>query len=231
MRATRVMRAMRVALGVVGVLAGLYGLWLARDVLAAQVRGRRPRRQPLSDTGVRREAVATPQPPPVADLVPQAVPHAQPPQPVAATAPGMRTVRVALGAVGVLAGLYGLWLVRDFDLTQLRSAVVWLVGGAVIHDGLLAPATVGLGLLATRWLPVAARRPAVVGFVLWGTLTVAAASVLSGMNDTPDNETLVDRSYWLSWSIGTVLVLAAVVAATLVARRRGVSRASNTRSD
>ncbi|MGI8535373.1 MAG: hypothetical protein ACR2K2_02560 [Mycobacteriales bacterium] len=143
----------------------------------------------------------------------------------------MRTARVGLGVVGAAALAYGLWSMRGFDLSQLRSTVTWLVVGVVVHDAVLAPVSVALGLVAVRWLPAAARRSVAVGFVVWGTLTVLAFVVLTGITDTPDNASLLDRPYRLSWVVATVVLAAAVGVAAVVAQRRGVSHASNRRSD
>lgn len=131
----------------------------------------------------------------------------------------MIRLRVLLGTVGVAVALYGLWSMREFDFDQLRSLGLWLAGGVVLHDGILAPLTVLLGLVASRVLPERSRKAVVVGFVLWGTLTVVAFAVLSGMGGKPDNATLLDRDYRLSWLIGTV-ALAVVVAAVSVLRAR-----------
>ncbi len=60
--------------------------------------------------------------------------------------------RMALGALGVLAGLYGAWLVlsRGHDLVNL---VEWLVVGVVAHDALLAAVTLVAGALLVRLVP------------------------------------------------------------------------------
>ena len=60
----------------------------------------------------------------------------------------MRAARVLLVAAGLGLGLWGVWLMRDFDTERLVSAGTWLAGGIVLHDAVLAPLTVGLGLLA-----------------------------------------------------------------------------------
>lgn len=125
----------------------------------------------------------------------------------------MRAVRVVLVIAGVAFGLRGAWLVKDFTGEQLWSAATWVVGGVVLHDALLAPATVVLGLLAARVLPARLRTPASVAFVLWATVTVASIPVLSGQGGKPDNDTILHRPYLMSWLVlTTVLALGALVA-------------------
>ncbi|MEJ7634981.1 hypothetical protein [Aeromicrobium sp.] len=133
----------------------------------------------------------------------------------------MRAVRGLLLLVGVGFGLWGLWLVRDFTSEQLISTGTWLAGGVILHDFVLAPIVVVIGVAASRLLPGHARAAAAIAFLAWGTLTVAFVAVLSGQGGKPDNSTILGRPYVLSWIVLT-LVLAAG-AALLAYRRRARS--------
>ncbi len=89
------------------------------------------------------------------------------------------SMRWGIGGLGVVAGLYGAYLLQsrsDFD--QIVSVAKWLVGGVIIHDGLIAFATIALVVLSARVLPVAVRGPATIGFVVLGTLSVVAIPFL-----------------------------------------------------
>jgi hypothetical protein len=126
---------------------------------------------------------------------------------------------VALAALGVLAGLYGGWLLlsRGHDL---ENVAVWLVGGVVVHDAVLSVLVIALAALAVRALPPAARLPAAVGFVVLGSVTLSAIPVLGRFGARPDNPTLLDRGYWAGWLVLAGLTLVAVIVATLVRSRR-----------
>jgi hypothetical protein len=128
-------------------------------------------------------------------------------------------LRVALGAVGVLVGGYGAWLLlsRGHDLLNV---VVWLGGGVVLHDAVLSLAVLVLGVLVVRVLPDAARAPAVVGFVVLGSATLFAVPVLGRFGARPDNATLLDRNYVAGWLVLAGVTLVAVVVASLVRSRR-----------
>lgn len=139
----------------------------------------------------------------------------------------MRAVRGLLGVAGASAIAYGLWSMRHFTFDQLKSLVLWLGGGVILHDGVLAPVVVALAVVGLRVLPASMRVPATVGFVLWGTVTVTALAVLSGQGGHTDNPTILNGHYRLAWLVGTAVVALAVVGWS----RLGVSRASNTRSD
>jgi hypothetical protein len=126
---------------------------------------------------------------------------------------------VTLGAVGVLLGLYGAWLLlsRGHDLWNV---LVWLGGGVVLHDAVLSVALLVLGVLVVRVLPTVAQAPAVVGFVVLGSATLFAVPVLGRFGARPDNATLLDRNYVAGWLALAGITLVAVVTATLVRSRR-----------
>ncbi len=100
---------------------------------------------------------------------------------------------------------------------------MFLVGGVILHDAIIAPVTVGIGVLGARFLPSHFRAAAGIGFLLWGTLTLAFFNVLSGQGGKPDNMTVLNRPYALSWFVMTAVLVAAVVIAAL--RRRRALRA------
>jgi hypothetical protein len=130
----------------------------------------------------------------------------------------MRT-RVALGGLGVVVGGYGAWLVlsRGHDLLNL---VLWLAGGVVLHDGVLAVVVLAIGAVAVRLLPRSAKAPAVVGLVVLGSVTLLAVPVLGRFGARSDNPTLLDRDYTVGWLVLAGLVLVGVVTASLVGSRR-----------
>ena len=138
----------------------------------------------------------------------------------------MRATRAALMLVGIAVGLWGLWLMRDFTSTQLISLGTFLVGGLILHDAILAPITVGLGVLAARLLPSHFRAAVGIAFLLWGTLTLAFFNVLSGEGGKPDNMSILDRPYAISW-VAMTGVLAGAAAVAAVRRRQAVRAPSS----
>lgn len=136
--------------------------------------------------------------------------------------------RVAFGALGGLVMAYGAWLLLTRqDGERLWSAAVWLVGGVLVHDLVLAPVALLL-VLATRFLPAPSRTPAVVGLVVLGTTTIWAVPVLGRFGEVPTDPTHLDRDYWLGWGLIAAAVLLGVVAASILRSRR--SRATPTQS-
>ncbi|KAA1397257.1 hypothetical protein [Aeromicrobium ginsengisoli] len=133
----------------------------------------------------------------------------------------MRLVRGLLLLTGLGFGLWGVWLMRDFTSEQLVSMGTFLAGGVLLHDAVIAPVTVLLGVVAARLLPGRTRSVAAIAFLVWATLTVAFVNVLSGQGGKPDNDTVLHRPYGLSWVVMTALI--AAIAATVAYRRRRIA--------
>ena len=133
----------------------------------------------------------------------------------------MRAARWLLGGAGTAVLAYGaaLALTRQ-ELLQLAEVAVWLGAGVALHDVVVAGVVLLAASLGGRFLPRAWRAPAVVAMVVWGSLTVLAVPVLGRFGARPDNPTLLDRPYLLTWLAGTLLTAALVAVAGLVLARR-----------
>jgi len=131
--------------------------------------------------------------------------------------------RWVLVALGTAVAAYGGFLLAGEDREQIVSALVWLVGGALVHDLLLVPATLVVVALIGRLLPASWRAPAGLAFVVLATVTVVAVPFLGRFGALPDNPTLLDRDYTTGYLVLVAVVLGLVVAGSLVrsARRRG----------
>ncbi len=132
----------------------------------------------------------------------------------------MTAARLLLGGAGVAATAYGALLLLRQDLADLLDALLWLAGGVVVHDALVAPLTV-LGVLALRRVVPASWWTAVtVGAVVLLTVTVTAVPVLGRFGARDDNPTLLDRDYVGGWLLLAALVLLGVLLGGLAGRRR-----------
>ncbi|HEX2894751.1 MAG TPA: hypothetical protein VHO29_12195 [Marmoricola sp.] len=133
--------------------------------------------------------------------------------------------RVVMGALGLATAGLGVSRLLELGPANLVATVLWLAAGVVLHDGLLAPLTVALGVLVAR----AARLPAPVltGLVVLGSVTVVAVPVLGRFGARPDNPTLLDRNYVLGWlGLATLTVLCCGIVAVVRRKKGGVDGAS-----
>ena len=133
----------------------------------------------------------------------------------------MRT-RLWLGALGVAVAAYGAWLLLQEDLSDLVDTAIWLAGGVVLHDFVLVPLTLLLGVVLIRLLPANLRAPVVGGLVVLGTVTLMAVPVLGGWGANADNPTILDRNYSVGWLVVAGVTMLVVVV-TIVLRAGGRS--------
>jgi len=143
----------------------------------------------------------------------------------------MRLVRMLTGGLGLAAAAYGAIQLLDLGLGNLWAAVVWLAGGVILHDAVLAPLTIVLAFLAVRVARGRVPAPVAGGAIVLATVTLVAVPVLGRFGARPDNATLLDRNYVLGWlvlaTLTLVVVLAATVAPLLAARRKGGDRGAS----
>lgn len=127
--------------------------------------------------------------------------------------------RIALGFMGAVAVGWGAWkLFTTENLTQITSSALWLGGGVIAHDAVLAPVTIAGAWLLSRIAPGWLRGPATAGAIVLGVLTMVAVPVLGGWGRRADNPTLLPRDYWAGWCVLAGLILVGVVLTALVRR-------------
>ena len=132
----------------------------------------------------------------------------------------MKAMRLTVGVLGSAGVVWGAWLMRDDGFDRLVSTGLWLGGVVIVHDAVLAPLVVVLGIVAARALPQRHRAVVAVTFVVWGTLTIAVANVLSGVGGKPDMDSLLNRPYVTAWLVLTALLLAGAMVTTFVRSRQ-----------
>ena len=124
-----------------------------------------------------------------------------------------------LAGVGI--GLWGVWLMRDFTPRSWSRSSFGSRAASSLHDAVIAPLTVMIGVAAARVLPDHSRSVAAIAFLVWATLTVTFFNVLSGQGGKPDNDTVLNRPYGLSWVILTAVIGAIAIAAAYWPRKAG----------
>lgn len=136
----------------------------------------------------------------------------------------MRLTRCVLGATGVVLVLVGLWHLAGTSPPDLVGIGLWLAGGVVVHDAVIAPLVVLAGFALLPRLPVWSRAPAAAGFVVLFSITLLAIPAIGRFGARPDVPSLLNRPYGVLWLVFAILVLLVVVAASLVRRRRTAAR-------
>ena len=119
-----------------------------------------------------------------------------------------------VGAVvgGAVIG-YGVWgLLDQFGTTQAREVAIWFLGGAVLHDGLVAPLAVVLGWALSRALPRLAQRPVQLALAATALLVVFTWPTVRGYGRSAAVPSALPLDYGrnLLWTLVAVWVGAAV---------------------
>jgi hypothetical protein len=140
---------------------------------------------------------------------------------------GARAILGLLGVVTIAGG--GLLLATTQRPDQIFGLLLWLAGGILVHDGIIAPVVVGLALLLRRLgrrLPWAAVGVIQVALVVGGIMTLIVAPEIVAQAKGPVNPTILVGPYgprlvglWVVLAIATAGIVALQVARS---RRRPV---------
>jgi hypothetical protein len=139
--------------------------------------------------------------------------------------------RLALGAGGVVLGLFGTYHLLSLGLHNLLDTVIWLTAGVLLHDGILAFATIAVVGVGALLLPGRLKAPLAAAFLVLGTVTLTAVPVLGRFGARADNPTLLDRNYLVGWLVFVTMVGVATAAAVVRGGRRGRRGAPRTSGD
>jgi hypothetical protein len=132
-------------------------------------------------------------------------------------------LRIAFALAGLAMLTYGAVLAWDFATARSVNAVqglAWFVGGPILHDAVAAPVVGVLGVLLTRYVPVAWRAPVAVGAVLSGVLTLLAIPLLWRPFGVATNPGLHDQDYGTGFALALGVVWVCVLVAGLYRARR-----------
>jgi hypothetical protein len=127
-------------------------------------------------------------------------------------------VGLALGAPLMAYGVRGALV--DASLTHPFELARWVVGSALAHDLVLAPAVLAVGWAAHRTTPRPAWPAVRWGLVTTGVLALLAWPFVRGYGRDPNIPSLLPRDYAAGTAVAVAVVWAAVVIAVVVAYRR-----------
>lgn len=140
----------------------------------------------------------------------------------------MLKYRIALTLAGALFLSFGVFrLVTELDRDDLLVLGLWLVAAVALHDGLIAPITVGTGVALTG-VPARARRYLQGGLIVCSLITVIAVPLIGRQGTQPASKAILLRDYTanLSLLLGMTVAVAAVLYALRVLRNQQPAGAS-----
>lgn len=138
----------------------------------------------------------------------------------------MRT-RLLIGGAGVLLALFGVFrLVTQIPSDDLIALFVWLVAALLVHDGLVSPLVVAVGVLVTKAVPPRTRRYLQGALVTGALITVIALPLIKRENSQPQVKAILQQNF--SANLAVLLGIVAGGALALYALRVLRDRSSRT---
>lgn len=123
----------------------------------------------------------------------------------------MTSIRVALMAIGVAVGAYGVVLIMQHSTEVIIRIVVWTLIGVFLHDAVFAPLCLALGFAGRRILPHKWWTPVLVAGLLTVVLVLLAIPVFDKPGQHLDNLTVLDRNYQAGFWIALAVVWGAAL--------------------
>jgi len=137
-------------------------------------------------------------------------------------------IGTAAGWAVILYGLRGV-LHHSLDTRPSQLARFW-IGGAVLHDFLLAPAVLGIGVAVARLAPRRRRTALQQALVICGPLALFAYPEIRGYAHILRNPTSLPHNYTVNLLIVIGAVITAVAVKAFIRRRGGNIRATSART-
>ena len=135
----------------------------------------------------------------------------------------MKAWRLILAVTGVLVICYGGFrFLTEIPLPNLIALACWLVGAVLVHDGVLSPLVVGIGLLLRRSVPDRARRYLQFALITAGLVTVIALPMIYLRGSQPSVKALLLRNYGANLTV----IIAVIAVTTLAVYALRVARTS-----
>ncbi|MGI8677876.1 MAG: hypothetical protein ACR2LX_04150 [Jatrophihabitans sp.] len=124
----------------------------------------------------------------------------------------MNRQRIAIGAVGVVLGLYGVFrLLTEIQVPDLELLAAWLIAAVVLHDGIISPVVAGLGWLTARYVPRRARRFLQPTLIVGGLITVIALPMIYRQGTLPDQKAILRQDYRTNLAIALGILVAVLL--------------------
>lgn len=139
-------------------------------------------------------------------------------------------LRIAIGTVGVLLGLFGVFrLLTQVAVSDLIVLFVWLAAAVILHDGVIAPITAAVGWVLERAVPPRARRALAYGLTAAVGVTVIALPEIHRRGSQAPSKALLQQNYTgnLAIALGVVAALALLTYGVSVLRDSATRNRSN----
>lgn len=124
----------------------------------------------------------------------------------------MRFWRIFLAVAGIALLIFGASrLLTKVPGTMLVWVAIWLVAALIIHDGIVSPLVLMIGVALRRYLPDRGRRYLQAGLIVAAVVTVIALPLMYRRDSQPPSKALLLQNYPLNWALLLGLIGAGVL--------------------
>ena len=126
-------------------------------------------------------------------------------------------IRLGLGGLGVLAIVYGAYLVLSrAALNQPIEVAKWAIGSDVVVDGVLIPLVIGIGWLLSVVIRGGRSRSYVQGaLIAMGIVTLISVPLIYRRGDSQPGQALLQQNYGLHLAVLLAIIAVAAMLAYL----------------
>ncbi|WP_375478775.1 hypothetical protein [uncultured Jatrophihabitans sp.] len=130
-------------------------------------------------------------------------------------------LRLALGSAGVLLALFGVFrLLTQVPLSDVLVLGLWLVAAVAIHDGVLSPIVVGVGVLVAKFVPPRARRYVQGALISGALVTAIALPMIHRAYSQPKVKAILQQDF----AANLLIILAVIAVASVLLYAVSVAR-------
>lgn len=124
----------------------------------------------------------------------------------------MRFWRILLAVAGIALLIFGASrLLTKVPGTMLVWVAIWLVAAVIIHDGIVSPLVLMIGVALRRFVPDRGRRYLQAGLIMAAVVTVIALPLMYRRDSQPPSKALLLQNYPLNWALLLGLIGAGVL--------------------
>lgn len=124
----------------------------------------------------------------------------------------MRFWRIFLAVAGIALLIFGASrLLTKVPGTMLVWVAIWLVAALIIHDGIVSPLVLMIGVALRRFVPDRGRRYLQAGLIVAAVVTVIALPLMYRRDSQPPSKALLLQNYPLNWALLLGLIGAGVL--------------------
>ena len=144
----------------------------------------------------------------------------------------MKRTRIVLATAGIGLALFGVFrLLTQVSIGGVAFLVGWLIAALVIHDGIIAPGTLGLATLIRRKVPPRGRRYLQGALIAGAAVTVIGLPMIYRAHSQPKVKALLEQNFLVNVALLWAVIAVAAFLGYVVRLVRDRAHAADAQTD